>query len=177
MSFGRSGSLFLARKPKTEMAQHSERHWIRDKMIRILELTDVRDNQLRDFIMFGKNFIYSEHLCLLNTWANVPNIKSDLFRIYVPKLNCSEHTISRKIWFQDLESKFEIQDYGRLLNGSRSNYKIIIIYQFRICEKLQKSREKPESQTWTSRCGGVWQKGTSTPHQSWVNGVRFSNGH
>ena len=65
MSFGRSGSLFLARKPKTEMAQHSERHWIRDKMIRILELTDVRDNQLRDFIMFGKNFIYSEHLCLL----------------------------------------------------------------------------------------------------------------
>ena len=78
------------------------------------ELTDVRNNQLRDYIMFDKNSINSEHL--LNTCAgmpkdfdlrwksdfrliflpeiNVPNMKPVLFRIYVPKSNCSEHTNS-----------------------------------------------------------------------------------
>ena len=56
------------------------------------EATGVRNNKRRYYIMFSKKFIYSDHLFLLITWVNVPNIKPTLFRIYVPKLKCSEHT-------------------------------------------------------------------------------------
>ena len=40
----------------------------------------------------------AEVISCLNSWVNVPNMKPVLFRIYVPKLNCSEHTNSNESW-------------------------------------------------------------------------------
>jgi len=94
-------------------------------------LTDVRNNQLLYYIMFGKNLIYSEHLCLLSTWVNVPNIKPVLFRIYVPKLNCSEHTNSQitSLWryshvhlYLIKNQKLSVSKYFSLFSYKKSSF-------------------------------------------------------
>ena len=46
--------------------------------------------KMDDSVIFGK-FIPIKYMAHV-TWVNVPNIKPVLFRIYVPKLKCSEHT-------------------------------------------------------------------------------------
>ena len=94
-------------------------------IIHKFELTDVRNNQLRDYIMFGKNSIYSEHLCPLNTRVNVPNIKPVLFRIYVPKLNCSERKVQFKYWsnrFKNFCSSAWSFNLGHFVHGPTRSF-------------------------------------------------------